>query len=445
MSNNTTTTSYLDIINKIIEPEVIMEKCFVRDEDGNHVKDENGDFVKEYRPTNRYMIAHDTSYIPDESALTGSEKQVEWAKSIRESFIKYIKYTNKSKGERADFHVSDGVKKARIRGESTCEIGDDYYAWKDGKKLDKRLDTDNVFITWAKIAIDKGSDLDLERVAKCLYMLAIQTEASVWIELRDYIDSTYIDYTVKGRMLFKEFIERIESTLVADYEATTKAPEKICLYTKTDDVGDAEAVVTMTITEDKVIVKYPYHSKGTDIMHLCNYEWDRIAKSWKRYPDIYQSDLINSACWAIKEFLEAGFAVKVDNDPEIVRRLQEGDWEKDHERIVDLSKDGKSLLISFPARDKDLRDEVASIGGIERKWDKYGTYYYKIRKTNYKSVAEFAERCGFTVTDKAMKDMEEQAGSLVKITLGEGRDPSAVAKKDINDDYDAILEDLNDD
>ncbi len=279
-------------------------------------------------------------------ALTGSEKQVAWANTLRlASYEKYDTY----------IHKADDSKLKSIKLKIKGEI---------------------VIISTSKEELSIALD----------YAVQIHTDAIFWIENRDN-NTLFFE-------LFKEYLnhKKDEENIPSDVKEEIKEQEENA--TAVPEGGSLKnGVVKVKFRDDRVSAEY---IKNTDFMSIVKglgYKWD--GQSWKKKITEYTGVMEERIAELGNILLKNGFTVQFPN-ADIKSRAISGNFLPENDRWVKFNSETNQLSLVWSKRSDVLYENAKKLPGA--RW-KDGSM--RVNLEFYREVEDFADTMGFSISQTA--------------------------------------------
>jgi hypothetical protein len=332
--------------------------------------------------------------------LTGTEKQVAWANTLRQKFIDKMESVEDAK---------ELFRKAKFSyREECCSIQKD-----TSKEYMKRL-------------------FSLENLeATKMYILEHYTSASYYIDNRSKDIISFLLEEREETLKTKE--EKIEEIAMAEVKAEAIVKPEGCTRS-----GSAE----ITITKDKVTVIYEKDEKFRQIVKSLGYSWEGI---WKRNITKFNGTAEDRAAELGNALLNAGFPITV-LDTEVRQMAIDGTFVPEQTKWIKIRSKGDykgRLVITWKGRNNTLYDTARKLPGS--KWDS-GVL---VKADYFKEIEEFARLYDFKFSPGALEKLEETKKEYNK---AKEVDPEVVEKiedknglEEILNSSTDILEDLKED
>ena len=325
--------------------------------------------------------------------LTGTEKQVAWANTLRQSFIKKMEEIDeeKLKWEVKTFKLEEFRKVYKEKGEE--------YARK-------------VFC--------------LEGIESTkMYLLENCKSAVFYIDNRD---NRAIEFLLDNmEEVFKTSEDIIEEKVKEEIKK-----ESIVIPEKAINNIPAE----IEVEKNKIKVKYEKNVEFIDVVKKLGYKWS--GKTWERNINKFNGPLEDRAAEVGNALLNKGFTISI-LDKEIRKKAIEGTFKEEQKRWVAIRTKGEYkhwLAISWVGYNNDMYDKARSLPSS--KWNEMDVV---VRLEHYTEVEEFAKLYGFKLSSGALKAVEEYKDSLSEIKKVE---PIEVEQVETLDGLKEILKSNND-
>lgn len=330
--------------------------------------------------------------------LSGTEKQVAWANTLRVKLVQKIERMQEEQYNYTRLELqSSGYEKADVL---------ENLAYQDVKEV-----------------------LD--------FILVNRTEAKYYIDNRD--ESIFRIIANEAEEAFKTEDEIAIDELEKKQEQEAK--KESTLYPEKANYNVPAEII---IKEDSVYALYEKNKDFIDVVKSLGYKWD--GSKW--YRNISEITGLNKdrAAELGNKLLNAGFPVII-YDPQIAGNAVKGVYEQECKRWI-YRNDKDSLIIAWHEYEniEGLYDRARSLPGS--KWDreKKGVV---VRVEHYKEIIDFAELEGFKFTEKAMAFIEEHKAAISNIETIAIKEVADKERKDglkeILDSSSDILADLKDD
>ena len=295
---------------------------------------------------NLYLDGLSTRKIAKEMELpelTGTEKQVQWANTLRQ-------------------------------------------------KLIEKFDIDEKYFEMLKSEYDLAfENLKFEDVSTILdYILLNKTDAKYYIDNRlDDIDD-YMKREMKEALKTETEIINEKSELEVKTESTVKPENAI-----------TDIPVEIILKEDKIQVKYEKNDDFRDLVKKLNYSWNGV---WERKINELTGNIEDRAAELGNKLLNAGFPIIIlDND--IREKAVNGIYEPECNRWIALRTEGDykgQLAIKWWGKNDKLYKTARSLPGAH--WNNGSMV---LKAWHYKEVQDFANVLGFKFTKAALQAIEE--------------------------------------
>lgn len=312
--------------------------------------------------------------LPD---LTGSEKQIAWARKIRIEKIREV----------ADYLENEHNTLKRIT--EAIEAGDERYT---SDKLDEVIE-------------------EVDILDRCYELLIGQTESRFWIDNRDKYHWNFLKMmrpeATKSdeQKAYEQELEEIEQAKEA--EAKTKR----CMASPED--LKSSIVVSIRIKDGTVYAINEKSDKLREIYHERQYTWDSVAKAFTHKTDPYRGSAEDHAAELGNILLNAGYQVEFP-DAEIMRKAVEADYEPEIFRRI-WSNDPGYVCIRWGNKytfyNNDLYYAARKIGGATKACPDI-----KVPVKSYKEIEDFAEMYKFIFSPVAQAAIDAYKASVTTVT-----------------------------
>lgn len=324
--------------------------------------------------------------LPD---LSGTEKQVAWANTLR---IKVIDDLN-----------------------SRCD--------KVEKKLKERgVDT----------IPDEG--IGIKEIADAVqWFIKSHTDARYWIDTRD------IDFSLKKVVNeYKKYLEEKANSDVLkemndEKESLTVSPE--CESVK-------NGIVKIKIKDEYLSSEYVKDYEFMEIVKSLGYKWN--GTSWIKRITEYTGTAEDRAAELGNKLLNAGFTVQFP-DTESKEKAVSTNFAKENDRWVKFNSETGELTLAWGKRSDTLYDAAKKLPGA--KWNNRSM---KVNIEFYREVLDFAETMGFSISKTAQEKISEYQSKESRFETVKAKTPNTEwisdeerIKKSLKTDG-TIIEDLID-
>ena len=313
--------------------------------------------------------------------LSGSEKQIAWATTIRIDLLDKIqgRVDHASKREEAE---TDEEKKKLLR------------------------DHIELFVNFIE------------------YFITSKTKASWFIDHRyETFDNLYSIEEEDFEAWLEE--QGNDERLEKDVE---KAMEKESVeesIIKTEDTK-YPGYVEIINQEDKICAIYEKNEDFIAIVKKLGYKWNGV---WERHLTEMTGPYEDRAAELGNKLLSAGFVVCI-HDQEIRRKAIEADYQEECDRWIARNGNG-SVRIFWDGRNEELYKQARRITGS---W--YKSPHVCVKVTHYEEIEDFAEINGFCFTKLARKEIEEYKKKLEGAIIA---DPAEKQQEEQADKLEEIL------
>jgi hypothetical protein len=278
--------------------------------------------------------------------LTGSDKQIAWAITIRARKVtEFSESTERAYGRR-DMILADREKYSK-------------YSDKDLEDTMVKLNRANSAMEW---------------------LYSTKTDSKFWIENRDLTSQKLLNYALKES----------ESAIIEEECEDTKTPEIIIVPENPTELG----IVIVKACEVNISVAYQKNDKFRETIKLLGYRWDSDDKDWyKNLTEITGSE-VDRAAEVANRLLRAGFTVVVDSE-EIKDKAITGQFEPECKRwIIKADTDINEVCIEIPYGNDDIYSAAKKISGAH--WQtKRGMM---VPVSSFEELDDFAECLGYKIT-----------------------------------------------
>lgn len=306
-------------------------------------------------------------------ALTGSEKQVPWAITLRDKMLAQF--------ERAEALAREAAQDAA----STPDL----------------LDA-------------------AQRVLVAGEILRAKTSAHWWIDQRATESRTLVSFTLKSEIDTELQRRVVAAQTPAEAEAEAEAMADALMCPAGSPVSQHIAEISMHgLTLAVRVDAYVPELRATAIGACL--AWDETARHWHRtLSDVTSGDPVDCAAELAHCLLAAGFLVRL-HDPEARHRAAAGAFAHECHRWVTRAGTAGKYAGWYAIRWRkpdDLYDDARRIGGSRYK---DGTVYAPPGSTD--EVLDFAERHGFRVSPGALSAAQQHRAALASgvVVLAKGR------------------------
>lgn len=310
--------------------------------------------------------------------LTGSEKQVSWANTLRLKRLEEF----------------DEVDEIIRKGREWVGVGSlvDYLTKEEIEALAKQGDD--------KIIYDRLRSLMAEIYD---YLLTQKTRAAWWIDTRqkqleDIFEAVMTD--------FKEYtsIQKnpVKREIIA--EATLFPEEK-----------SKNGIVKIAVQDNKVVAEYEKDEDFRKIVKSLQYTWDG---KWTRSMTAMTGKAEDRAAELGNKLLREGFPVQIIDESAREKAIT-GDYEPEYDRWIYNGSEGKLELIWEGKNDK-LYQGAKSIKGA-----RYNRGSVSVPVDQYQELLDFADLYNFRITPKAREKLNaymDLRESALKVKPGEPED-----------------------
>jgi hypothetical protein len=319
--------------------------------------------------------------------LTGTEKQVSWANTIRQKMIELIQ-------EKKCIYIDDKSELLRLSDKK-----DSLHMRRIGGK---------------KIESSKVIDIIINNC----------TEARFYIDNRDF------GYCL-GEELYKIIKKNKENKTEnkIEKEIEKEIQEELTAYPENCETSVSDKVI-LTIKDNKIIAKYTKCDEFKEIIKENGFSWNWENYTWEKEIN-FKNGTIEDRCAEVgNALLNAGLPVKFDTI-DIKEKSISADFEEEVTRWIVLFKTGE-FGIWFKERNDKLYNAARSI-----KSSKWNNPYVQIKSDYYKEIIDFAEAYDFKIHDSVkekINEMKENEKKIKKVS------PKKKTKKELKDGPESILD-----
>jgi len=327
----------------------------------------------------KYAAANAAAGLPP---LSGSEKQVAWAETLRAKVFRQIEQALPI----AKAEDPEAVIKAMVPSIDTFQLAE------NARKLGHILETPFG---------DKGLEAFLT-------VLRSKTRAVWWIE------NPLGDLFYLARLLQDE----IKGVLLGEPEPSPEqieAEEEALLRPAGEPVSSI--IIDVRQEEGLVAIRFPSMEKANGIVRDMGFKWFRGR--WFRQMNEMTGDTLDRMAEVAQRLVAGGYLVRV-NDDQARERAVSGRFEPEHRRWVSMDREGR-LVLSW-ARDDDLYDVARRILGA-----RYKDKHIRVPVGSIEEVADFAGHYDLRMTDVVLAALERHrqavAGGAVVTNIKEPPTP----------------------
>jgi len=334
--------------------------------------------------------------LPD---LTGSEKQIVWAITIR---------------ARKVTEFSETMEKVYNHRDTILANREKYPNYTDAviQESIEKIQRANTAMEW---------------------LYATKTDSKFWIENRDMTTQELLNYAMK---------ESVTDEIESDIEEEKKTiPEIVIVPENPTEQG----IALVTVCEGNVSVEYPKNDKFRELVKSAGFSWCGEDKTWFKNMSETTGSGIDRAADITNRLLRSGFTVKVETE-EIKDKAVSGQFEQECKRwIVKLEADGDQVCIEIPFGNDDLYTAAKRIQGA--RWQtKRGMM---VPVTSFDELKDFADCTGYKFTGAAMKAIncaEEEHEKLIAQRTTVVTPEKTISKTTLKDKLEPadVIDDLRD-
>ncbi|MGI6117852.1 MAG: hypothetical protein ACOYBC_05625 [Bilifractor sp.] len=340
--------------------------------------------------------------------LTGSEKQIAWANSIRAEQINTINTLINN--------VTAWINKIR----------------ESGKNEDRIPEAKRMIVFLESMSQVIGSEASARKIID--WRDANISELTIRFNKidNDISSSKKVpeDFNEYGS-LFVEVLKMVYCDNEPKQETTVLSPEN-----KTSDT-----MVTVTFTENSVSVESPKDYMVIEIVKENGYRWN--GNFWNLQIYLQTGKAEDRAAEIANKMLSAGFQVTVPT--QIADAAVSGNYEPRCTRWISSYTDDHDHVYVSWGKDDDMYNTVKELSGS--KWVRGRGM--RIPASSADEIEEFAETYGFRISAGALKQIEAYRDKVEVVVPGEGSKEEKIDKseniRDIMNSSRDIIEDLKDD
>lgn len=334
--------------------------------------------------------------------LTGTEKQVAWANTLRDKFLEKLSQT-----------IED------VNGKDKY---DSIYTYRKIFKI-KKIEDERVIKERITDYLYKFQDMFLEN-----------TKATYFINNRFNILMELIEEAAENVINLEEIKKEKEMKLEIIKETTVEPAE-----VKFDEF------VEIVATKENIKLCYEKNETFRSIVTNLNFKWNYDEKCWTRKINELTGNYIDRSAEVANKLLNIGFRVAIP-EIEIKEKALDGSYEQECNRWILHRRDTTKLAIKwYEGRNNDLYKACKHLKGA--RWDS-GAMVIDVK--NFEQIEEFAEMYGFKFTKEARKfveqykiQYEEQMSKIEKVNVVEVEDKKEKnGLEDILNSSREVLDDL---
>jgi hypothetical protein len=345
-----------------------------------------------------------TSIELDLPPLTGSEKNVQWATTIR---LQWLQHVTQKHDTYSILH-------------SLSAVGIDHRAIVKRAEGDPNASIENLY---------SSSVVVLEAIEPLLYEWAgSKTEARFWSRRFEHI-SEESQEELKGpaTSIFNAWLNGGDIATAAA-ESDKRAQQERAEAEEKRQLETQRAIAATVLAEQpksKLVARFVESDKGTlrvrfeeriddfrAIMKMLQYNWDADVKVWQKATDNRQELIIETA----HKLLAGGFNVRVYDD-EARRRAISGEYLPDNPRKISASNGKFTVLWPFGS---DFYSAAKRIHGA-----RYSKPVVLVPAESYEEVLDFAQRYNFQVLGPAELLVNNQKAALERMMTVSVDQPNA--------------------
>ena len=308
--------------------------------------------------------------------LTGSDKQISWANTIRDKIIGIIT-------DKLDYTVE--LEKIM-----------------EGKGKDREESDD---------CLDYVSSDTIRAVRD--WLLTTKTRASDWIDIRDYIPSVskaiwerkwIAAWKLQGEPVGEEEIAQAEATRAEENAAATLRPQE----------QTHQGVAVIDVSRNVITVSIRKDDDFRALVKSLGYKWNPEQRYWYKQVDTRRDSVKERAAELGNKLLAAGFAVRIA-DPEVRQAAVAGDYEPETFRWIDAR--DADFFITW-ARDDDFYAQAKRLP--RARYSKPGIL---VPAAEWEEVKDFAHTHGFRFTPAAQELLDRQSGAVLVVEPAAPKEP----------------------
>lgn len=302
--------------------------------------------------------------------LTGSEKQVAWANTIREQMMGYMQTS-----------LDQGVRRlTRVREKDDAEMVE---------KWTKQVELMRGIMDW---------------------LLETKTKASYWIDHRSYLQYEYTKREIEAEWISEW--EASEHQAEPDEAAEAAAREEVTLVPEDQT---HTGTVDITVTGDAVRAIYVKEDDFRTLVKGLGYRWNKDISRWEKAITVTTGTAQERAAELGNRLLNAGYAVRIE-DEDTRQAAVQGRYEPEIFRWV--AKKGEAFFITWGRQD-DFYGKAISIN--KSRYSKPGVM---VPASEWAEVEDFARTHGFRLTPGAEDLIRAQKGETVVVAPAEPKEPT---------------------
>lgn len=265
------------------------------------------------------------------------------------------------------------------------------------------------------------------------FFIQSHSDARYWIEIRDE------DVNLKN--IVSEYKKYLDKSANSDAVEETTVEEESIIVSPCDTLKNG--VAKIIFKDGFLCTEYVKDSEFMEIVKGLGYKWDGTA--WRKEITEYTGSVENRAAELGNKLLSKGFTVQFP-DKESKGKAISSDFIQENDRWVKFNTKTGTIAIVWKKRSDTLYEAAKKLPGA-----KWSNGSMKINVEFYKEVIDFAETMGFSISQKANEEIEKykkkESGferSIAIIPKTENISDEERIKKSLKTDG-AIIEDLRDD
>lgn len=315
--------------------------------------------------------AAEKSFEMEFPQLTGSEKQVSWANTLR------LKVFEKYEEQVSEFDKRiDKSKKYLEKLE------------KEGNPSDKRLEDVKLFVLNSigeKICTSKEELSD-----SVDYAIQRHIEAKFWIDSR-FNDKIFADFIAEYRR------HKAENDIPEDVkQEESSLKETLTVSPQTENLKSG--VVEIEYKDNVLYARYIKDDDFIKIVKDLNYKWEGV---WCKKITEYTGTIEDRAAELGNILLANGFRVQFPNS-ESKEKAISSEFEIENDRWVKYNAELEKIAIVWKNKSDTLYENAKKLPGA-----KWSNGSMKVNIEFYKEIEDFAEIMGFSISQKAREKIKE--------------------------------------
>lgn len=335
--------------------------------------------------------------------LEGSQKQIDWANTIR---IKLIRETKKMfKNEYHTIKFFDEVER-RLKYLIEEKNNEEY------EKINKIFVECDNFEEKKKIAIEAFDNL-----------FDTKSSASEYIDMRDK-GSKFVAAFIDSLININDDCKGIAEELEEEYIVRVEKPKNAKL-------------IEISSFADVVTIKSIPNQELKEIIKENGFRWDNIDNVWTKKVIVEINDIEDVMAEVSNDILASSFEMKIVNSS-VREKAKTGSFKREHKRIIDIF--NKELVLFFE-KGNTIYEETRDIKGS--KWNK-DIQGVTVPLRKHLEVEDVANKYGFVYTKKALDTLEDFKNTISsEITEIEQKIEQKVYENKVSESN--VLESLKDD